>query len=225
MKNLNILVLLQQSPMTTTSSTIEESATTSSIVSTATVGTNTVSNSTTQTAAPLPTKSSAPNNLTNSLLSSTPTTPSIPASPAVKSISSPAPGSIEASLLANQPPGTVLKTVTAQVIQTTQGPRIVLQGLQGSDFTPQQLALVHNQVKQQLIQTQATAGKQAALGPTKIYLAVQPPPGNQIQQNQIPQTPTTNAASTGSSTLEQNSVQENLMPSETGNIASKYLNS
>lgn len=63
----------------------------------------------------------------------------------------PAPGSVEASLLAGQPPGTVIKCVTAQVIQTTQGPRIVLQGLQGADFTPQQLAMVQQQVKQQLL--------------------------------------------------------------------------
>jgi nucleosome-remodeling factor subunit BPTF len=59
--------------------------------------------------------------------------------------------SIEQSLLQGQPPGTVIKCVTAQVIQTQQGPRIVLQGLQGSDFTPQQSALVQQQVKQQLL--------------------------------------------------------------------------
>jgi nucleosome-remodeling factor subunit BPTF len=54
-------------------------------------------------------------------------------------------------LLAGQPPGTVIKCVTAQVIQTPQGPRIVLQGLQGADFTAQQLAAVQQQVKQQLL--------------------------------------------------------------------------
>lgn len=59
--------------------------------------------------------------------------------------------SVEQSLLAGQPPGTVIKCVTAQVIQTTQGPRIVLQGLQGTDFTQQQLAAVQQQVKQQLL--------------------------------------------------------------------------
>lgn len=57
----------------------------------------------------------------------------------------------EAALLVNQPPGTVIKAITAQVIQTPQGPRIVLQGLTGSDFTQQQLALVQQQVKQQLL--------------------------------------------------------------------------
>lgn len=57
----------------------------------------------------------------------------------------------EQSLLQGQPPGTVIKCVTAQVIQTQNGPRIVLQGLQGNDFTQQQLALVQQQVKQQLL--------------------------------------------------------------------------
>lgn len=54
-------------------------------------------------------------------------------------------------LLIGQPAGTVIKCVTAQVIQTQQGPRIVLQGLQGADFTPQQLGAVQQQVKQQLL--------------------------------------------------------------------------
>lgn len=67
------------------------------------------------------------------------------------SAATPIPGSIEASLLAGQPPGTVIKCVTAQVISTAEGPRIVLQGLQGSDFTPQQLNMVQQQVKQQLL--------------------------------------------------------------------------
>uniref|UniRef100_A0A1Q3FWI9 Putative nucleosome remodeling factor subunit n=1 Tax=Culex tarsalis TaxID=7177 RepID=A0A1Q3FWI9_CULTA len=81
---------------------------------------------------------------------------------------------VEQSLLQGQPPGTVIKCVTAQVIQTQQGPRIVLQGLQGSDFTPQQSALVQQQVKQQLLKAQESNGKQGVLGPTKIYLAIQP---------------------------------------------------
>jgi len=58
----------------------------------------------------------------------------------------------EKLLLANQPPGTVIKCITAQVIQSpTHGNKIVLQGLQGNDFTPQQLQLVQQQVKQQLL--------------------------------------------------------------------------
>jgi nucleosome-remodeling factor subunit BPTF len=61
------------------------------------------------------------------------------------------PGNWEEQLLAGQPPGTVIKCVTAQVIQTPQGPRIVLQGLHGAEFTQQQLAVVQQQVKQQLL--------------------------------------------------------------------------
>lgn len=38
-----------------------------------------------------------------------------------------------------------------QVMQTSSGPRIVLQGLHGYSLTPQQLALVQHQVKQQLL--------------------------------------------------------------------------
>jgi nucleosome-remodeling factor subunit BPTF len=56
-----------------------------------------------------------------------------------------------AALLANHPPGTVIKCVTASVMQTANGPRIVLQGLQGSEFTQQQTMLVQQQVKQQLM--------------------------------------------------------------------------
>lgn len=82
--------------------------------------------------------------------------------------------SVEQSLLQGQPPGTVIKCVTAQVVQTGQGPRIVLQGLQGSDFTPQQSALVQHQVKQQLLKAQESNGRQGVIGPTKIYLAIQP---------------------------------------------------
>ena len=57
----------------------------------------------------------------------------------------------EQALLAGHPPGTVLKCVTAQVMQTPSGPRIVLQGLQGSDISPQQSQVLQQQVKQQLM--------------------------------------------------------------------------
>jgi nucleosome-remodeling factor subunit BPTF len=56
-----------------------------------------------------------------------------------------------AALLASHPPGTVIKCVTASVMQTSNGPRIVLQGLQGTEFTQQQTLLVQQQVKQQLL--------------------------------------------------------------------------
>ncbi|XP_026495038.2 nucleosome-remodeling factor subunit NURF301 [Vanessa tameamea] len=83
---------------------------------------------------------------------------------------------MEKRLLAGQPPGTVIKTVTAQVMQTSSGPSIVLQGLHGYSLTPQQLALVQHQVKQQLLKAQESTGKQGMLGPRKMYLAVQPTP-------------------------------------------------
>lgn len=59
--------------------------------------------------------------------------------------------SIEQSLLQGQPPGTIIKCVTAEVTKNQNGPCIKLTGLQGSDFTEQQLNLVHQQVKQQLV--------------------------------------------------------------------------
>ncbi|KAH8408542.1 hypothetical protein KR215_007131 [Drosophila sulfurigaster] len=90
--------------------------------------------------------------------------------------------SVEESLLQNQPPGTVIKCVTAQVLQTEHGPRIVLQGLVGNDFTAQQLQLVQTQVKQQLMKAQESNGKLGVLGPTKIYLAVQPETAAQSSQ-------------------------------------------
>ncbi|XP_020295522.1 nucleosome-remodeling factor subunit NURF301 isoform X2 [Pseudomyrmex gracilis] len=123
---------------------------------------------------------------------STSTTSVASHSPAMTSAS----GNIEASLLAGQPPGTVIKCVTAQVIQTTEGPRIVLQGLQGTDFTPQQLNMVQQQVKQQLLKAHAATGKQGVLGPTKIYLAVQPVQTPNNQQNQQQQSATLQSSST-----------------------------
>ncbi|XP_070141359.1 nucleosome-remodeling factor subunit NURF301 isoform X2 [Drosophila kikkawai] len=112
------------------------------------------------------------------------------------------PMSVEESLLQNQPPGTVIKCVTAQVLQTEHGPRIVLQGLVGNDFTAQQLQLVQTQVKQQLMKAQESNGKLGVLGPTKIYLAVQPetavqsqpPPLTPVHQSATHQQITENAS-------------------------------
>ncbi|XP_068630011.1 nucleosome-remodeling factor subunit NURF301 isoform X2 [Battus philenor] len=83
---------------------------------------------------------------------------------------------MEKRLLAGQPPGTVIKAVTAQVMQTSSGPSIVLQGLHGYSLSPQQLALVQHQVKQQLLKAQESTGKEGMLGPRKMYLAVHPTP-------------------------------------------------
>ncbi|XP_024944598.1 nucleosome-remodeling factor subunit NURF301 isoform X2 [Cephus cinctus] len=162
---------------------------------------------TAQTSQGSPTVSQAAETPNSNAVSNT-TTVTTPSTPAVTNTTpaAPAPGSVEASLLAGQPPGTVIKCVTAQVIQTTQGPRIVLQGLQGADFTPQQLAMVQQQVKQQLLKAQATTGKQGVLGPTKIYLAVQPAPGTyspQAQTNQTSSTPGTPSAPTSKQQTQQ----------------------
>lgn len=59
--------------------------------------------------------------------------------------------SIEKSLLQGQPPGTIIKCVTAEVTKNQNGPCIKLTGIQGSELTEQQMSLVHQQVKQQLV--------------------------------------------------------------------------
>ncbi|XP_043274049.1 nucleosome-remodeling factor subunit NURF301 isoform X2 [Venturia canescens] len=170
---------------TTTQQTVQSQITTATTTMTPTISTSVPAS--TANAANQTTESSN-KSVTGSATSATTQTTTTSQTPVL-----PAPGSVEASLLAGQPPGTVIKCVTAQVIQTTQGPRIVLQGLQGNDFTPQQLAMVQQQVKQQLLKAQATTGKQGVLGPTKIYLAVQPAPGT-------PATPVVSQVSTTPST-------------------------
>jgi nucleosome-remodeling factor subunit BPTF len=57
----------------------------------------------------------------------------------------------EQAILAGHPPGTILKCVTAQVVQTGNGPRIVLQGLNDTKLDAQQTQLIQQQVKQQLM--------------------------------------------------------------------------
>lgn len=59
--------------------------------------------------------------------------------------------SIEKSLLQGQPPGTIIKCVTAEVTKNQNGPCIKLTGIQGSELTEHQMSLVHQQVKQQLV--------------------------------------------------------------------------
>lgn len=108
------------------------------------------------TAVPTPVKPTVPQQ--TQPIVETPKVVATPPSPQVKQITSSLQRDLNSNdqatmdqLLTGQPPGTVIKCVTAQVIQTPQGPRIVLQGLQGADFTPQQLAAVQQQVKQQLL--------------------------------------------------------------------------
>ena len=64
--------------------------------------------------------------------------------------------------------------MTAQLIQTPQGPRIVLQGIQGANLSKDQLQSIQQQVKDQLLKAQAEAKSQGKIPPTKI--AIQLPP-------------------------------------------------
>ena len=64
--------------------------------------------------------------------------------------------------------------VTAQLIQMPQGPRIVLQGIQGANLSKDQLQSIQQQVKDQLLKAQAEAKSQGKIPPTKI--AIQLPP-------------------------------------------------
>ena len=58
--------------------------------------------------------------------------------------------------------------VTAQLLQTAQGPRIVLQGIQGSNLPKEDLAVIQQQVKHQLLKAQTEAKQQGKVPPTKI---------------------------------------------------------
>ena len=61
-------------------------------------------------------------------------------------------------------------TVTAQLAKTMQGPRIILQGLQGVQLELQQLVAIQEQVKQQLLKLQSIARQQGKVPPTKVTL-------------------------------------------------------
>ncbi|XP_018361113.1 PREDICTED: nucleosome-remodeling factor subunit NURF301 isoform X2 [Trachymyrmex cornetzi] len=151
---------------------------------------------------------------TNTSPTTTTATSTASATTTQSSATTPIPGSLEASLLVGQPPGTIIKCVTAQVISTAEGPRIVLQGLTGSDFTPQQLNMVQQQVKQQLLKAHAATGKQGVLGPTKIYLAVQP--AQSSNNNQQQQSPTTQASSVANTPVPATpKQQQSISPSST----------
>ena len=66
-------------------------------------------------------------------------------------------------------------TVTAQLAQTPQGPRIILQGLQGVQLEQQQLVAIQQQVKQQLLKQQSIARQQGKVPPTKVTLQLSGP--------------------------------------------------
>jgi len=60
--------------------------------------------------------------------------------------------------------------VTAQLVQTAQGPRIILQGLQGVQLEQAQLVAIQQQVKQQLLKQQGLARQQGKVPPTKVTI-------------------------------------------------------
>jgi nucleosome-remodeling factor subunit BPTF len=68
--------------------------------------------------------------------------------------------------------------ITAQLVQTPQGPRIILQGIQGSSLPKQYLLSIQQQVKTQLLKAQAEAKQQNRVPPTKIV--IQLPPSIQV---------------------------------------------
>ena len=68
---------------------------------------------------------------------------------------------------------------TAQLIQTPQGPRIILQGIQAANIPKEQLISIQQQVKNQLLKAQAEAKKDNKVPPTKI--AIQLPPSLQTK--------------------------------------------
>ncbi|XP_046404076.1 nucleosome-remodeling factor subunit NURF301 isoform X3 [Ischnura elegans] len=122
-----------------------------------------------------------------------PTPPSSPKSP-VKIVQAPAPTtpttttSTVTTPTVAAPPGTVYQPATAQVVQTPQGPRIVLQGLARTDLSQQQMAQLQMQVKQQLFKAHGNKPGQP-VGPTKIFLAMQPPPGGAAPSTPAPTPP------------------------------------
>ncbi len=75
--------------------------------------------------------------------------------------------------------------VTAQLLQTPQGPRIVLQGIQGSNLPKEDLALIQQQVKNQLLRAQGEAKSEGKVPPTKIVIDL--PPSIQAKLQQQPE--------------------------------------
>ena len=81
----------------------------------------------------------------------------------------PAPAPVLPVTPAPQPQVTSV-TVSAQLVQTQQGPRIILQGLQGIQLEQTQLAQIQQQVKTQLLKQQALARQQGKVPPTKVSI-------------------------------------------------------
>jgi len=99
-------------------------------------------------------------------------------------------------------------TVTAQLVQTPQGPRIILQGLQGVQLEPQQLVTIQQQVKQQLLKQQALARQQGKVPPTKVSIQLS---GN-LAMKKVEQQPS--EAVTSTTPQETAAIQQNQLVQE-----------
>lgn len=71
---------------------------------------------------------------------------------------------------------------TAQLLQTPQGPRIILQGIQAANIPKEQLLSIQQQVKNQLLKAQAEAKKDNKVPPTKISIQLPPSIQSKLQQ-------------------------------------------
>ena len=87
-------------------------------------------------------------------------------------------------------------TVTAQLMQTPQGLKIELKGLQGVQLEQQQFVTIQQQVKQQLLKQQALARQQGKVPPTKVSLQLA---GN-IAMKKVEQPPNEAVTSTAQDT-------------------------
>ena len=92
--------------------------------------------------------------------------------------------------------------VTAQLVQTPNGPRIILQGIHGGDIPREQLVQLQQQVKVELLKAQSEAKLQGKVPPTKIAITVPSSmQGNQTIKTEIKEepsdTPTTSHQGSG----------------------------
>ncbi|CAB4054287.1 BPTF [Lepeophtheirus salmonis] len=88
----------------------------------------------------------------------------------------------EAANTSSEPQISSPAQVTAQLIQTPQGPRIILQGIQGANLSREQLQSIQQQVKTQLLKAQAEAKLQNRVPPTKIAVVLPPSIQSRIDQ-------------------------------------------
>jgi nucleosome-remodeling factor subunit BPTF len=79
--------------------------------------------------------------------------------------------------------------ITAQLVQTPQGPRIILQGIQGASLPKQYLLSIQQQVKTQLLKAQAEAKQQNRVPPTKIVIQLPASIQAQLENDQSKPTP------------------------------------